>query len=243
MVAAAGAVPWPQTTSGSPRSALHSTIGRSLPGPFRCGSTTWSVKPVATAASKALPPRSSIARPVAEASQWVEATIPKVPRSSGRVVKLSPALLPAPAWLDEARRLGPATDEVTRHEMPLAGDVDERRLLVGRARGRLVLQWAPCAEPAPGGRLDRARDVSLEHDAAAGALKLGVGLEGSGEKRLRVRMLRPREQLLSRSDLDDLAEVHHRHAVAQELDGGEIVADEEAREPELAPEVAHEVED
>ena len=78
---------------GAPR-----TIGRSLPGPLRCGSTTWSVKPVATAASKALPPRSSIARPVAEASQWVEATIPKVPRSSGRVVKLNvPGLPPAPA--------------------------------------------------------------------------------------------------------------------------------------------------
>ena len=41
----------------------------SPPGPFRCGSTTWRTKPVATAASNALPPRSSTAMPVAEASQ------------------------------------------------------------------------------------------------------------------------------------------------------------------------------
>jgi hypothetical protein len=34
-----------------------------------------------------LPPRSSTAMPAAEASQWVDATIPQVPRSSGRVVK------------------------------------------------------------------------------------------------------------------------------------------------------------
>ena len=61
------------------------------PGPFRCGSTTWSTKPVATAASNALPPRSSTAIPVCDASQWVDATIPKVPRSSGRVVNFRDA--------------------------------------------------------------------------------------------------------------------------------------------------------
>jgi hypothetical protein len=32
-----------------------------------------------------LPPRSSTAIPVCEASQWVDATIPNVPRNSGRV--------------------------------------------------------------------------------------------------------------------------------------------------------------
>src|SRR2546429_944861 len=45
-----------------------------------------SANPVATAGAKALPPRSSTAIPAAEASQCVDATIPKVPRSSGRVV-------------------------------------------------------------------------------------------------------------------------------------------------------------
>src|SRR6516225_8629971 len=60
--------------------------GTSPPGPFRCGSVTWSTSPVATAASNALPPCSSTAMPAAEASQCVDATMPKVPASSGRVV-------------------------------------------------------------------------------------------------------------------------------------------------------------
>ena len=51
-----------------------------------CGSTTCSANPAATAASNALPPRSSTAIPAADASQCVEATMPKVPDSSGRVV-------------------------------------------------------------------------------------------------------------------------------------------------------------
>src|SRR3954468_19916487 len=61
-------------------------MGTSPPGPLRCGSTTWRGKPAATAASNALPPCSSTAMPAAEASQCVDATIPNVPRSSGRVV-------------------------------------------------------------------------------------------------------------------------------------------------------------
>src|SRR5215831_661964 len=60
--------------------------GMSPPGPFRCGSTTCRVNPAATAASKALPPRSSTAIPDALASQCVDATMPKLPCSSGRVV-------------------------------------------------------------------------------------------------------------------------------------------------------------
>ena len=51
-----------------------------------CGSTTCSASPAATAASNALPPRSSTAIPAADANQCVEATIPKVPLSCGRVV-------------------------------------------------------------------------------------------------------------------------------------------------------------
>src|SRR5438128_8835566 len=61
--------------------------GTSPPGPLRCGSTTCKVKAVATAASNALPPFSRIAMPMAVAIQWVEATTPKVPSISGRVVK------------------------------------------------------------------------------------------------------------------------------------------------------------
>ena len=46
---------------------------------------------MAAAASKAFPPASSAAMPAADAIQWVDATMPKVPASCGRVVK--PAVL------------------------------------------------------------------------------------------------------------------------------------------------------
>jgi hypothetical protein len=64
--------------------------GTSPPGPFRCGSTTCSVKAHATAASNALPPRSSMRIATAVASQWVEAATPNVPLISGRVVNGMP---------------------------------------------------------------------------------------------------------------------------------------------------------
>ena len=57
----AGAGPCPQITSVLPRRTSCTITGTSPPGPLRCGSTTCSVKAVATAASKALPPFSSIA--------------------------------------------------------------------------------------------------------------------------------------------------------------------------------------
>src|SRR5260370_2417571 len=55
-----------------------------------CGSTTCSTRPAPTAASNGLPPGSRTARPAAEASQWVEATMPNVPASCGRVVNVDP---------------------------------------------------------------------------------------------------------------------------------------------------------
>src|SRR5258707_7821332 len=68
--------------------SLPPSIGASPSGPLVLGSTTCKVKPAAAAASKALPPFSSTLMPTAEAIQCVEATTPKVPRISGRVVKV-----------------------------------------------------------------------------------------------------------------------------------------------------------
>src|SRR5947209_19121700 len=93
MVARAGAGPWPQITSVRPRLVSCTMIGTSPPGPFRCGSTTCSVKAVATAASNALPPFSSVAIPTAVAIQWVEVTTPNVPSISGLVVNGSGLML------------------------------------------------------------------------------------------------------------------------------------------------------
>src|ERR1700693_6336767 len=87
MLAPAGAGPWPQITSVRPRRASWRITGTSPPGPLRCGSTTCKVNAVATAASKALPPVSSVAMPTAVAIQWADVTKPNVPSISGRVVK------------------------------------------------------------------------------------------------------------------------------------------------------------
>src|SRR6202048_685326 len=86
MVAPDGAGPWPQITSVRPRLVSCTMIGTSPPGPFKCGSTTCSVNPVATPASNALPPFSKMLIPTAVAIQWVEVTTPKVPSISGLVV-------------------------------------------------------------------------------------------------------------------------------------------------------------
>src|SRR5215470_19381423 len=86
MVAAVGAGPCPQITSGRSLRTSNRITGTSPPGPLRCGSTTWSVNAVAHAASKALPPFSKVDIPTAVAIQWVDVTTPKVPSISGRVV-------------------------------------------------------------------------------------------------------------------------------------------------------------
>ena len=94
---AAGAGPCPHSTRGVGSAAVATMAGRSPPGPLRCGSTTCSTKPPATAASKALPPSSSIRCADCEASQWVDDTIPNVPERVGRVVNISGGPPVAPA--------------------------------------------------------------------------------------------------------------------------------------------------
>src|SRR5690606_17718885 len=74
------------STRGRPGScAVTNTPVMSPPGPLRCGSTTCSTNAPATAASNALPPRSSTAWALAVAIQCVEPTMPNVPVRSGRV--------------------------------------------------------------------------------------------------------------------------------------------------------------
>jgi len=88
MVAPAGATPWPHRTTGRGSSPRAKIAGTSPPGPLRCGSTTCSTNPAATAASNAFPPASSSAITAWLASQCVEDTMPYVPRSVGRVVNV-----------------------------------------------------------------------------------------------------------------------------------------------------------
>src|SRR5450759_2453294 len=99
MVAAAGAGPCPQITSTLPLRTSCTITGTSPPGPLRCGSTTCNVNAVATAASKAFPPRSRTAIPTAVPIQWVDVTTPNVPSISGRVVNGLGLILDTPALM------------------------------------------------------------------------------------------------------------------------------------------------
>src|SRR5436305_9012126 len=71
--------------------------------------------------------------------------------------------------------------------------------------------WAARVETAALRRVDRARHVALEDDAPA----VGARLRNwhCGEQRLRIGVLRRREDAPLRRDLDDLAEIHHGDAV------------------------------
>ena len=81
--------PAPAPARRSPRTAVRPRAAAADRRPARSGAARRPAarSPAATAASNAFPPRSSTAIPAADASQCVEATIPKVPLSSGRVVK------------------------------------------------------------------------------------------------------------------------------------------------------------
>ena len=69
-----------------------------------------------------------------------------------------------------------------------------------------------------------------------------IGDRHGGQQLARVRVLRIVEDRGARADLDDLAEIHHRDAVADALDHGHVVRDEEIGEPELRLQVEHQVE-
>ena len=96
-------------------------------------------------------------------------------------------------------------------------------------------------EAAAGRRIERARHLALQHDAAALCLRLGhrdrrqqraaIGMARRGEQRLRVR------------GLDDDAEIHHRDPVGDVLHHGEIVRDEDVGEAEPVLQVAQQIED
>ena len=96
-------------------------------------------------------------------------------------------------------------------------------------------------EAAARGRVDRARHVALEDDALLRGV--GVGHRHRRQQRLGVGVLRPREQRGAVGDLDDLAEIHDRDAVADVLDDRDVVGDEQIGEAELALQVAQQVDD
>ena len=121
---------------------------------------------------------------------------------------------------------------------PVVGAVIlEHRVDLGADRLR---DRAARAEAAARRRVDRARHVAGQDDAVA--LAAGHGLRVRGEERNRVRVQRPREELVGRRDLDDAPEVHHGDAVGDVADDGEVVGDEDVGEVELLLQLDEQVE-
>lgn len=71
----------------------------------------------------------------------------------------------------------------------------------------------------------------------------GVGLGDGGEQGLCVLVLGAFDDFFARAVLDDLALVHDGDAVADVLDDGHVVRDEEVGESEVVTKVGEEVED
>ena len=90
-------------------------------------------------------------------------------------------------------------------------------------------------------RIERARDLSLQHNPAA--LCPRFRHRDRGQQRAAVGMARFREQRVRRRRLDDLAEIHHGDAVGDVLDHGEIVRDEDVGQPKPVLQLAQQVED
>src|SRR4051812_49126212 len=127
--------------------------------------------------------------------------------------------------------------EVARGDVA-AGLLVEHRLL---DRAHLLALPAARVEPARGRRVRRARHVAAEYLTAA--LSARARHRHGRQQRARVRVARMRVEGLAVRDLDDLAEVHHGHAVAHVPHDGEVVRDEHDRQPQLALEVAQQVQD
>ena len=106
----------------------------------------------------------------------------------------------------------------------------ERRLDLGADLLRLP---AARAEAAAGGRVRGVRHVALEDDALALAALVGALDRHGREQGLRVGVRRPLVHVVAAADLHDLAEVHHGDPVGHVADDGQIVSDEDVREPEL----------
>src|SRR5690606_25645809 len=191
--AAAGATPWPEMASTACFSSDQTRIGTSPPGPFRCGSTTCSTKPAATAASAALPPRSSRFIPVDDASQWLDVTIPTFPVISGRVVNTVCSFL-GNVWCTFC------CNEVTGGQVVGSGPPDKCGHLCDAFRDA---NRTPAVERAAGHVIAGTREVTTQDDSLATSGSRRVCNRRCREQRLGVRMLRAAEQVGATGRLHD----------------------------------------
>ena len=145
------------------------------------------------------------------------------------------ARLPVSAGVGTVTGSGPAKWQATGCPWP-------RSISAGSSSAQISLRdRAARPEPAPRRRIDRAGDVTGEEDPPPFALGHRVGLGDRRQERLRVRVRCVVVQLVGRPDLDQLAEVHHRHHVAHVAHDRQVVGDEQVAEAELLLQVLEQV--
>ena len=91
--------------------------------------------------------------------------------------------------------------------------------------------------------LRRSRAAAGGARLAADALLLGVGHRHRGDQALRVGVVRAAQDLVAGAGLHELAVVHHRDAVGEDVDDREVVADEQARELQLLLQLLQQLEE
>src|SRR5262249_32809619 len=130
-------------------------------------------------------------------------------------------------------------------EREMAGDelagpkFADLRLLLRAALGRTR---AARAEPASGRRVERGWNLTADAGKLLG-LGLGIGHGDRGEQGRRVWVPRRPEQVVRRTDLAQLAEIHHRDEVAHVLHDGKIMRDEDHRQAVARLQLVEEVDD
>jgi hypothetical protein len=141
--------------------------------------------------------------------------------------------------------VGRALDLLALHAVQVArGEVALGDLLQRGVDGGARVEHLGAAGPevAAARRIERARDVALEDDPLPLPLAAGVGDRHRRQQRLRVRVLRLARQPLGVGDLDDPTQVHDGDAVADVLDGRQVVGDEQVGQVELVLQPLHQVE-
>ena len=126
----------------------------------------------------------------------------------------------------------------SRHSTPPAGRGLRRRRLDRAARlGDRAARMEAAARRDVGGVGQDVAQPDIGHAEPR------LGRQHRGEQRLGVGMLGRAEQRLGRRALDEAAEIHHRHFARDMLDHGEVVADEEIGEAEVAAQLGQKVQD
>src|SRR5918911_69380 len=152
----------------------------------------------------------------------------------GRVL-LASACLPGGAPPPRGVRAG-AGPRQPRCLVQVAGDATRGTVDGYQLRALFSAAWhrkrTARVEVAAGGRLERARHAAADYQYLV--LVVGISGQGGGKERACIRVKGCCAELVRRRLLDDLAEVHHRDAVADVRHGRQVMANEQVGNPELA---------